>query len=82
MSNLTNNENNGNGCDLMELINLMSQEKSRISIVSTLWIVLFGLIVVQKVFNYVIKPCRNNRNNDNNKENGNGGNIQNACFVV
>lgn len=81
MSNLTNNENNGNGCDLMELINLMSHEKSSISIVSTLWIVLFGLIITQKVFKYVIKPCRNNGNN-NNRENGNGGNIQNACFVV
>ena len=81
MSNLTNNEN---GRDLVELINLMSQEKSSISIVSTLWIILFGLIIAQKVFKYVIKPCRNNGNgnNDNNGENGNGGNIQNACFVV
>ena len=76
--------NNENGCDLVELINLMSHEKSSISIVSTLWIILFGLIITQKIFKYVIKPCRNNGNdnNDNNRENGNGGNIQNACFVV
>ena len=78
MNNLT---NNGNGCDLVDLINLMGKEKSSISTVSILWIVLFGLIIAQKVFKYVIKPCRNNRNN-NNGENGNGGNIQNACFVV
>lgn len=76
--------NNENGCDLVEMINLMSQEKLSISTVSTLWIILFGLIMVQKVFKYVIKPCRNNGNgnSDNNGENGNGGKIQNACFVV
>lgn len=80
MSNMTNNEN---GCDFVELINLISREKSSVFTVSTLWIILFGLIITQKVFKYVVKPCRNNANNTtNNGGNENGANVQDACIII
>ena len=67
-----------------------------VSTVATLWIVLFGLIITQKVFKYVVKPCRNNNggnndegNNDNgdnngnnNRGNGNGRNTPNDCTII
>ena len=72
MSNVT---NTGTGCDLSDLINSVNQGKSSVFTVATLWIILFGLIVTQKVFKYVVKPCRNNNNGGNN--NGNNGNGDN-----
>lgn len=74
MSNLT---NTGTGCDLSDLINSVNQGKLSVFTVATLWIILFGLIVTQKVFKYVIKPRRNNNGGgggDNNGNNGNEGN--------
>ena len=93
MSNVTNTET---GCDLSDLINSMNRGKLSVSTVATLWIVLFGLIITQKVFKYVVKPCRNNNggnndegNNDNgdnngnnNRGNGNGRNTPNDCTII
>ena len=70
MSNVT---NTGTGCDLSDLINSVNQGKSGVFTVATLWIILFGLIVTQKVFKYVVKPCRNNNANNNNGGNNNNG---------
>lgn len=78
MSNMTNNENS---CDFVELINLISREKSSVFTVSTLWIILFGLIITQKVFKYVVKPCRAT-NTTNNGGNENGANVQDACVII
>ena len=72
MSNVTNTET---GCDLPDLINSVNQGKLSVFTVATLWIILFGLIITQKVFKYVVKPCRNNNNGGNN--NGNNGNGDN-----
>lgn len=75
MSNVT---NTGTGCDLSDLINSVNRGKSSVFTVTTLWIILFGLIVTQKVFKYVIKPRRNNNgNNGNNGNNEGGGNNRN-----
>ena len=76
MSNVT---NTGTGCDLSDLINSVNQGKLSVFTVATLWIILFGLIVTQKVFKYVIKPRRNNNNNGNsgNGDNNNGSNNNN-----
>lgn len=75
MSNVT---NTGTGCDLSDLINSVNQGKLSVFTVATLWIILFGLIVTQKVFKYVIKPRRNNNNGggggNNNGNNNNGNN--------
>ena len=90
MSNVTNTET---GCDLSDLINSVNQGKSSVFTVATLWIILFGLIVTQKVFKYVVKPCRNNNANNNNGGNnnngttnnggnGNGGNGPNDCTII
>ena len=85
MSNVT---NTGTGCDLSDLINSVNQGKSSVFTVATLWIILFGLIVTQKVFKYVVKPCRNNNNNGGNNGNGdnnNGSNNNNArddCTII
>lgn len=87
MSDLT----NGTGCDLSDLINSVNQGKSSVFTVATLWIILFGLIVTQKVFKYVVKPCRNNGANNNgannngvnnNGGNGNGGNGPDDCTII
>ena len=80
--------NTGTGCDLSDLINSVNQGKSSVFTVATLWIILFGLIVTQKVFKYVVKPCRNNNNNGGNNGNGdnnNGSNNNNArddCTII
>ena len=76
MSNVTNTET---GCDLSDLINSMNRGKLSVSTVATLWIILFGLIITQKVFKYVVKPCRNNNggNNGNDGDNNNGNNDNN-----
>ncbi len=88
MSNVT---NTGTGCDLSDLINSVNQGKSSVFTVATLWIILFGLIVTQKVFKYVVKPCRNNNNANNNGANnnannnganGNGGNGPDDCTII
>lgn len=89
MSNVTNTET---GCDLSDLINSVNQGKSSVFTVATLWIILFGLIVTQKVFKYVVKPCRNNNANNNNGTNnngtnnnganGNGGNGPDDCTII
>lgn len=94
MSNVT---NTGTGCDLSDLINSVNQGKLSVFTVATLWIILFGLIVTQKVFKYVIKPRRNNNggggnnggegNNggggdNNNGGNGNGGNGRDDCTII
>lgn len=91
MSNVTNTET---GCDLSDLINSVNQGKSSVFTVATLWIILFGLIVTQKVFKYVVKPCRNNNANNNggnntnnnggnnNGGNGSGGNAQDDCTII
>lgn len=92
MSNVT---NTGTGCDLSDLINSVNQGKLSVFTVATLWIILFGLIVTQKVFKYVIKPRRNNNgggggNNNgnngnegnNNGNNGNNGNARDDCTII
>lgn len=89
MSNVT---NTGTGCDLSDLINSVNRGKLSVFTVTTLWIILFGLIMTQKVFKYVIKPRRNNNNgnsgngdNNNGSNNNNGGNNNNArddCTII
>lgn len=93
MSNVT---NTGTGCDLSDLINSMNRGKLSVFTVTTLWIILFGLIVTQKVFKYVIKPRRNNNggegnnanggdnnnNGNNNGGNGNGRNTPDDCTII
>ena len=44
-----------------ETISTNQKQDSTLNIVSTLWIVLFLLIIIQKVFKYVVKPCYNQR---------------------
>lgn len=94
MSNVT---NTGTGCDLSDLINSVNQGKLSVFTVATLWIILFGLILTQKVFKYVIKPHRNNNgggdnngDNNNNEGNNNGnngnnrgnGNARDDCTII
>lgn len=86
MSNVTNTET---GCDLSDLINSVNRGKLSVFTVATLWIILFGLIITQKVFKYVIKPRRNNNggggNNGgegNNNNNNNGGNDRDDCTII
>lgn len=90
MSNVT---NTGTGCDLSDLINSVNQGKLSVFTVATLWIILFGLILTQKVFKYVIKPRRNNNNgnsgngdnnngSNNNNNNNNGGNDRDDCTII
>ena len=45
-----------------ETLSTNQKQDSTLNIVSTLWIVLFLLIIIQKVFKYVVKPCYNQRN--------------------
>lgn len=70
MSNVT---NTGTGCDLSDLINSVNRGKLSVFTVTTLWIILFGLIMTQKVFKYVIKPRRNNNGGGGGNNNGNNG---------
>lgn len=86
MSNVT---NTGTGCDLSDLINSVNQGKLSVFTVATLWIILFGLIVTQKVFKYVIKPRRNNNNgnsgngdNNNGSNNNNNNNARDDCTII
>lgn len=85
MSNVT---NTGTGCDLSDLINSVNQGKLSVFTVATLWIILFGLIVTQKVFKYVIKPRRNNNNgnngngDNNNGSNNNNNNARDDCTII
>ena len=56
---------------------------SSVNLVSSLWIVLFTLIIVQKVFKYVIKPCYNQRrNNENEQQNNVNRDPSNECIMM
>lgn len=46
---------------IKETIDTNQKQDSTLNLLSTLWIVLFLLIIVQKVFKYVIKPWRQNQ---------------------
>ena len=75
--------------ELKVLINFINQtlHESRsngihLNTVSTLWIILFALIIVQKLFKYVIKPVYNRTNNDNNKEEKINRDPSTECMIV
>lgn len=73
---------------LIEFINKTLREQKDDSIqlntVSSLWIILFALIITQKIFKYVIKPCQARRQNNENVEDGNHRNRDPSveCLVV
>ena len=66
-----------------ETIDKNKSESSSLNIVSSLWIILFSLIILQKVFKYVVKPCYRNRNNNNNNNDNNINRDESTeCIVV
>ena len=50
--------------------------------VSTLWIILFAIIIVQKLIKYVIKPIVNNRNNNTNDDKNINRDPSTECMIV
>ena len=50
--------------------------------VSTLWIILFALIIVQKLFKYVIKPVYNRTNNTQNDDKKINRDPSTECMIV
>ena len=52
-----------------ETLHESKKEGITINTVSTLWIILFSLIIVQKLFKYIIKPIHNYRNNNDDVNN-------------
>ena len=54
-----------------QTLNESREQGIKVNTVSTLWIILFALILVQKVFKYIVKPMRRRVNDDNDKNNVN-----------
>ena len=70
---------------LIEFINKTLHEQKDNSIhlntVSSLWIILFALIITQKIFKYVIKPCQaRHQNNENEQQPNRDPSVE--CLVV
>ena len=51
-----------------ETLHESKKDNITINTVSSLWIILFSLIIVQKIFKYVIKPCHQQRLSRSNSE--------------
>lgn len=65
-----------------ETLHESKKEGITINTVSTLWIILFGLIIVQKLFKYIIKPIHNYRNNNNDANNQPQRNPSAECIII
>lgn len=70
-----------------ELIQLIQNNNKSVDIVVSLWIGLFSLIIIQKLFKYIIKPIANRNNQENNNNNNNNNNTVNRdpsaeCMIV
>ena len=64
---------------LIQLINATLNNNNvsnqSVNLVSSLWIILFSLIIIQKVFKYIVKPCYIQRTTGNNENKNNNNNI-------
>ena len=54
---------------LNKTIHENKQSDITINTTTTLWIILFSLILTQKIIKYIVKPCQRMRQNINNGEN-------------
>ena len=65
-----------------ETLHESKKEGITINTVSTLWIILFALIIVQKAFKYIIKPIHNYKNNNDNNANQPQRDPSTECIIV
>ena len=65
-----------------ETLHESKKEGITINTVSTLWIILFALIIVQKLFKYVIKPIHNYKNNNDNNANQPQRDSSTECIII
>ena len=65
-----------------ETLHENKKEGTTINTVSTLWIILFVLIIVQKAFKYIIKPIHNYKNNNDDNANQPRRDPSAECIIV
>ena len=70
---------------LSDIIKNDKDSNTLLNLTTTLWIILFVVIISQKVFKYVVKPCiRRNNNTDTNNTNQENANRDPSveCLIV
>lgn len=86
---MTDTDTNSDANSMMILIRFINETLHEsqsngvhLNTVSTLWIILFAIIIVQKLIKYVIKPIVNNRNNNTNDDKNINRDPSTECMIV